>query len=98
MFKDNIIFRAIKRFDTWLFPPWKLDIKSGFMCKIDYDHHIENDHFGCTIYPSEKALRKNHSPVGTCGIVRVEVVLSDIIEETDYTQGIPASELLEKTA
>ena len=49
---------------------------------IDWQYHLENDHHGTMLYPSEKALRANSKCVNTggCGVVEVEVRLIRWVE------------------
>lgn len=53
----------------------------GYMCRVDFDHHLEKDWFGTTIYPSIDSLKKHRSCVSGCGIVKVEVHLKEVIQE-----------------
>lgn len=54
----------------------------GYMCKTDYEHHLNYDSFGATIYPSLESLKKNSPCVKECGIVKVTFV--EIVQEEDY--------------
>jgi hypothetical protein len=58
------------------------------MCSTDFEFHIEEDAFGCEIYPSEKACREQCSCVdpsheGHCGIVRVEITIIEVVQESE---------------
>jgi len=52
----------------------------GYMCKVDYDYHLESDYYGVTIYPSEKSLKDNLECTDECGIIKVEVKYSETIQ------------------
>jgi len=48
-------------------------MKIGYMCKTDYEWHLENDAEGVPVYTSEKALRRARKCVDECGMVKVTV-------------------------
>lgn len=51
----------------------------GFMCKIDFDHELGAASSGSTVYPSLRALRREHTMADACGIVEVEVTLVRVV-------------------
>ena len=60
--------------------------KYGYMCSVDFDHHIESDAFGTNVFLSEEALRRNRTCVNNngptyCGIVKVKVKIVKVIQK-----------------
>ena len=55
------------------------ETRTGFMCKIDFDHELGCASGGNKIYPSERNLRELHSMADECGIVEVEVKVLRIV-------------------
>lgn len=58
----------------------------GFMCSVDYDHHLENDWHGVPVYSSPASIRHHRKCVqgrakGTCGIYEVEVKRVSVIKK-----------------
>jgi len=53
--------------------------KFGYMCLIDFEDELYRASGGNTVYPSIEDLRKNHTCVDSCGIVKVKVELVEII-------------------
>lgn len=45
--------------------------KTGYMCGVDFQHHIEGD--DATIFASVKQLKRDKKCTHQCGIVEVEV-------------------------
>ena len=60
-----------------------------YMCGLDWDYHLGEDVKGTKLYPSEKSLIDNEgkSHIEECGIVKVEVRLSEIIQEQNLFRG-----------
>lgn len=58
-------------------------IKKGYMCKIDYTFHLEEDINGSKIYPTVEALKNKHFCAEECGIVEVEIKLRKVIKNGD---------------
>lgn len=62
------------------------DEKIGYMCKVDYDYHIDGDEIGTRVFPSLDALLA-HRPcvragaVGRCGVVKVSINLVEVVEK-----------------
>lgn len=55
--------------------------RTGFMCKIDFDHELGNAYGGNTIHPSVESLKEHHTCADECGIVEVEVRLINVISK-----------------
>lgn len=53
-----------------------------FMDGIDWQHHLEADAMGTSLYPSEASLRRERKCIATggCGVVEVEVRLIRWVE------------------
>ena len=60
------------------------DIAIGYMDKIDFECEIGLASGGNTIYPSIEDLKEHKKCVSECGIVKVEVKLIEVIEESKY--------------
>lgn len=54
------------------------------MCKIDFDHELENAWPYSKIYPSLEALRDDHPCCDECGFLQVEVKQVRIIKESTF--------------
>lgn len=50
-----------------------------YMCRIDWEDEIE--HTITKVYPSIRALKRDHPMAAECGIVAVQVSLIEIIKE-----------------
>lgn len=61
-----------------------LEVKYGYMCKVDFDHEVGEALGGNKIYPSLKDLRRHHSECHF-GSVKVKVSLEEVIREEDVT-------------
>lgn len=51
------------------------------MCKVDYDYHLEEDLYPVRVYKSVKNIKHHLKCVKTCGIVKVEIKLTEIVKE-----------------
>lgn len=58
--------------------------KIGYMCRIDFDHHMGNDPKGVEIYPTVGDLRDHHPCADECGIVEVEVTIKQVVEKSKF--------------
>lgn len=56
-------------------------IKIAYMCKVDYDYHLEEDLYPVRVYKSVKNIKHHLKCVKTCGIVKVEIKLTEIVKE-----------------
>ena len=56
----------------------------GYMDKIDFECEIGLQSGGNTIYQSIEDLKEHKKCVSECGIVKVEVKLIEVIEESKY--------------
>ena len=54
------------------------------MCKTDFDWELGEALGGTDLYSSIEDLRENRECVDTCGIVKVEINLVKIIQESNY--------------
>ena len=61
---------------------------TGYMCKTDFDFELGHAKDGATVFPSIKALKEYKTCVCECGIVEVEVSLSKIIQDENWTLNI----------
>lgn len=62
-----------------------------YMDGIDWQHHLDADADGTTLYPSVKALKRGKVCLregGKCGVVQVEVRLVRWVEEQDLSIGL----------
>jgi hypothetical protein len=63
-------------------PEQRLTVK-GYMCAIDWQHEIGNARDGNKVYPSLEALKEAHPMYEECGVVEVEVrITQTVIEPT----------------
>jgi hypothetical protein len=60
----------------------------GYMDKVDYECELGAAGKGNTIFPSVEALKKVKPCTIQCGIVKVEVRLREVIQDTDFTKSI----------
>ena len=58
--------------------------KIGYMDKIDFEEELGISFAGVLVFPSVEALRANINYVDECGIVKVEVKLLEVIQETQF--------------
>lgn len=54
-------------------------IRTGYMCKIDFDYELGCASGGSRVYPSQRDLRACHKMADDCGIVEVQVTLIRVI-------------------
>ena len=57
--------------------------KIGYMCKTDFDYHLEND--DVKVYDTIERLKNNQKCTDECGIVEVRITLSKVIAYEDYS-------------
>lgn len=55
--------------------------KIGYMCKTDYEWHLEVDRHAVEIYTSIDSLKKHKSCFSECGIVQVSIELVKVEEK-----------------
>jgi hypothetical protein len=56
----------------------------GYMCLIDWQHHVGADAFGWKVYPSKEELVAVHPTAETsCGIIEIEMRARRIVVEQD---------------
>jgi len=60
------------------------DIGKGYMCMVHFQYELEGDANGTPIYPSVEALRDKHISVDECGIVEVEVKVTEIVQPENF--------------
>ena len=70
-------------------PVAQADPVQGFMCLIDWQHHMEDDGTGTKVYPSEEDLREQRTCIDQCGIAEVETRLVRVVQESDYRRTNP---------
>ena len=49
------------------------ETRTGYMCGVDFQHHLENDARPVKVYADEWTLRRMRPCVAECGIVEVEI-------------------------
>lgn len=59
-------------------------VRTAYMCETDFEHHIESDVDGTTLYPTERICRLAKKCIGcdpdlACEMVQVEVRLVRIV-------------------
>lgn len=58
-----------------------------YMDKVDFDHEIGNALGGNQLFADIEDLKKHKGCCRQCGIVKVEVVLKEVIQESDFSKG-----------
>jgi hypothetical protein len=66
----------------------KKRIVIGYMDKVDWDYELGQALDGNKVFPSIDALKKYKPCVRSCGIVKVEVRLKEVIQDTDFSEDI----------
>lgn len=62
--------------------------KIVYMDKVDFDYELGEALGGNRVYPSIEDLKKHHSCVKSCGIVKVKISLEEVIQESDFKSNI----------
>lgn len=57
-------------------------IRTGYMCKVNFDFELGQSSGGSVIYGSLEELKEKHTCFEECGIVEVEITLKSVIRET----------------
>lgn len=60
--------------------------KQGYMCKIAYESQLGEAMGGELIYASIPELEAAHTCSDYCGIVKVDVILAEVIKETNWEE------------
>jgi len=68
----------------------------GYMDKVDFDYELGEAIDGNKIFPSVEALTKHKPCTRSCGIVKVEVRLKEVIQDTDFSENIRKAVALKK--
>jgi hypothetical protein len=55
-----------------------------FMCKVDYEHHLEGDSHGTRVFSDIEDLKTHRKCVSQCGIVKVKIELVEVVQDSDY--------------
>ncbi len=58
----------------------------GYMCKTDFEHELQWASGGTNVYNELEDLIERRPCVKGCGIVKVEVNLLEVIQESDYSR------------
>ena len=58
--------------------------RTGFMCKIDFDHELGMASGGNRVHPSVEDLIREHTCAEDCGIVEVEIKLVRVVKEGEH--------------
>lgn len=53
----------------------------GYMDKTDFDHELGYDPAGTKVYPSVRAVHEDRSCTQECGIVEVEVIFRNVVQQ-----------------
>lgn len=61
-------------------------MKTGYMCKTNFEHELGEANGGCSVYPTIKDLLKNEPCSINCGIVKVKIELVEVIQKSDFKQ------------
>jgi hypothetical protein len=56
----------------------------GYMCLTDFEDELGGAQGGNTVFPSETDLRETRRCVAQCGIVKVQVIGLEIVQEPIY--------------
>lgn len=59
-------------------------VRTGFMCKVDFDHELGNALGGNRVFADEADCEKDRECVDTCGMVEVEVRLKRVVKEDNF--------------
>lgn len=60
----------------------------GYMCKVDFQCELGCACGGNVVYPSLKDIKERRSCLPQCGIVKVAVVCTEIVDEGDWNAEI----------
>jgi hypothetical protein len=60
------------------------DTRKGYMCGVDFQHELGEVLDSTPVYASVKALKEQRKCWKTCGIVEVEVKITQWIEPQDF--------------
>lgn len=58
--------------------------RTGFMCKVDFEHEVGVAKGAHIIASSVEELKKRRRCVDRCGIVEVEVKLVRVVQESNF--------------
>lgn len=60
-------------------------MKTGYMCSIDYDEHLENDWHDVPVYTSVESIKHHRKCVAGkkthCGIYKVQIERIEVMQE-----------------
>lgn len=56
-------------------------VRTGFMCKVDFDLELGAAVGGNSVYGSAEDARKHRQCIDECGLVEVEVRLKQVVQE-----------------
>jgi len=56
----------------------------GYMDKVDFECHMEHDCMPVSVYAEVDELRADRPCVESCGIIKVEVTMVEVIQEESY--------------
>lgn len=56
----------------------------GYMCTVDFQHHLRDDQFGARVYPDIESLRENRKCVEQCGITKVRVEFLEEVQPQKF--------------
>lgn len=59
-------------------------VRTGFMCKVDFDHELGEALGGNRVFPDEADCEKDRGCIDTCGMVEVEVRLKRVVREDNF--------------
>lgn len=80
-FVNRRIIIPLKRLRYKLFGPMP---RIGYMCMVDFDHELGEAMCGTKIYPSLEDLRRERSCVDECGIVKVKITRTSVVQPSNF--------------
>lgn len=72
------------------------EARTGYMDKVDFEEEFGNALSGNKVYPSLGDLRLQKPCTDSCGIVRVEVRVVEVIQETNFTRELNSPKAVAK--
>lgn len=65
----------------------KKGVHIGYMCGVDFQHEVEQDHLGTLIFPKLAQLKRKRTCWKECGIVEVECKIIRWVRKQDLLKG-----------
>ena len=67
--------------DDWMLECQMTKSVIGYMCRVDAEHHLGDESGGTAVYRSVEDLKQSRACWSECGIVEVEVTVTQVIVE-----------------